>query len=213
MEAEARYLGPYLHTNNMFDNELARRLHTMCKLWWIWRKFFHGQAPLKVKKLIFKAIVVSSVLACVISYVLADKHYVMIQAAVSKLARRVLAGRATTVNPDGGKVTLTNIKVLSIFHLAPIHIEIAVLRIKFYQAIAKEPEHHLLFLGVMFGKLVNVVSEPDSPHPHLQQLVADVRYLEFVENWQNMLMKSSRTQLCCSTILVFRNPLSTLTLR
>jgi hypothetical protein len=79
---EARYLGPYLHICNGFDNELDRRLRAMGCLWWVWRRFWTSSAPFKLKKMIFKSIIISTLFYCAIAYVIHNRQYKTMETAV-----------------------------------------------------------------------------------------------------------------------------------
>jgi hypothetical protein len=95
-DAEARYLGPYIHVSNNFDNELVRRSAAMCRIFWIWRKFWPSASPYKFRVLIFRAIIISTLFSCVTAYALNARHYERMQAAVCKLLRRFYAGKLVT---------------------------------------------------------------------------------------------------------------------
>jgi hypothetical protein len=101
--SEARYLGPYLHIENTFDNEMVRRIAAMSRAFWLWRKFWHSVAPAKLRILIFRALIVSLLFSCVTAYALNEKHYRIMQGAVCKLLRRFLRGQAVTEKDDGTK--------------------------------------------------------------------------------------------------------------
>jgi hypothetical protein len=71
--------------------------------------------------------------------------------------------------------------VLAAFELAPIHIELAVHRLKMLAVIAKDKEYHELFIAAMFGEMVNAPSRDVGPHPHLQQMINDFRLLALID--------------------------------
>ena len=70
----------------------------------------------------------------------------------------------------------------TLVNLAPIHIEIAVLRLHRFSKIVQEPKHHEIYLAAMFDDMINIPNRyPNRNHPHFQRLRNDLRLLQFIE--------------------------------
>ena len=82
----------------------------------------------------------------------------------------MLRGRACVRNESGTVTsTLSNTRVLENLGFAPLHIEIAILRLQWLADMCRKPTHHELLFAIMFGDLINV-SGSQCQHPHLVQL-------------------------------------------
>ena len=69
------------------------------------------------------------------------------------------------------------------FDLAPFHIELAVRRLRFVAGAVRDPEHRVpFFVAALFGGMINVESNPDGHHLHLQQLIGDLKLLGHVDS-------------------------------
>ena len=60
--AEARYLGPYLHTDNTYNKELERRIKNTNIVFDMWRRFCIADGtPIKIKTQLFKGIDIQTI--------------------------------------------------------------------------------------------------------------------------------------------------------
>ena len=75
----------------------------------------------------------------------------------------------------------SNNDVLAAFGLAPITIECCVQWLGFYKRIATQPDNHTLRNSAIFGPFVRLPT-PTGPHPHQQQLLADIDRCETVDS-------------------------------
>ena len=104
------------------------------------------------------------------------------QSAVCVLVRRFLRGQATKTLADGNKRTLNNDNILATIGPAPIHIELAIQRLKWLQQVVGELKHHGQYIAIMFGVLVNVENDASlNTHPHYQQLTNGLKLLRFID--------------------------------
>ena len=87
-----------------------------------------------MRLLVFKSIVVSTLLSSVVALALLNKHYTTMQSFICKLARKLLKSMATHTD-DSGTNTITNIDALHLIGLFEIHIEIAIHRLKWFSKI------------------------------------------------------------------------------
>ena len=101
----------------------------------------------------------------------------MMQTVVCKLLRKVMMGQASREREDGSWRTISNVQVLALFDLAPLHTELAVRRLRMLAGAVRDPVHHTIFTAAMFGDMANVECPPDGPRPHLHQLISDLGLL------------------------------------
>jgi hypothetical protein len=92
-DPEARYLGPWLHPTGGFQFEMKRRIKAMNKIWGMWCKFWFSRAPFKMK-LIFRCVIVSTVLSAIVSFAISEKQYRTVSTETIDKARKILAHRA-----------------------------------------------------------------------------------------------------------------------
>ena len=109
-------------------------------------------------------------------------QYARMQSVVSRLLRKVMMGQASHERHGGRQRTLTNVQVLELFDLAPIHIDLAVRRLRMLVAVVAELWYHELFASAMFGEYVSVDFATDGPHPDLQQLKTRLRAAGFLRS-------------------------------
>jgi hypothetical protein len=175
----ARYLGPYLTPDGSFNTECDRRIQVVNNNWITWRAFWGSRASQWIKKLVFHGIIFQALTSAVAAFVLSPAHYRKLTTTFCRKARSVLQGGAC--HKDNGKHNaLSNVQVLEVLGYAPIAVEIAIIRLKFWANIFSNPEHHKLIIASMFGKSIN--TNELALHPHLVQLKTDMDYLVFVED-------------------------------
>jgi hypothetical protein len=79
-------------------------------------------------------------------------------------------------------VALSNKDILQAISMAPIHIEVSILRLKWYATLARRPHHHKLFLAALLGEMVCRPEQKPTEHPHAQQLLNDVKLFCYIED-------------------------------
>jgi hypothetical protein len=175
----ARYLGPLLVPSANFSLECGKRIQTVNANWGKWRHFWSSRASLWVKKLVFHAIIFQALSSAISAFVLEPNHYCKLTTTFVKKARSLLRGAACFKEGTKHKA-LTNTQVLELLGYAPLTVEFAIIRLKFWASISRYPGNHALIIAAMFGRM------PAKPclevHPHLQQFRADVEYLVYVED-------------------------------
>ena len=92
----ARYLGPHLHVSSSFSGECRRRIDAANRIWWMWRTFWRSNVDFTVKKIVFRCVIVQTVLSAVVAFVLQPTHYRQMQTNIVKRMRSLLLGAATT---------------------------------------------------------------------------------------------------------------------
>ena len=61
------------------------------------------------------------------------------QTIICKLLRTIMIGQATMDTNDGAKRTISNIQVLALFDLAPVHVELSVRRLRLFAGVVRDP--------------------------------------------------------------------------
>ena len=199
---EARYLGPYLNTNGTASQEVPRRIRATAIAWYTLIRFWYERIDLPFKLLVFRSVVVGTMLSGMVSFALSRSAYARLQSPIAKYARKLLRGRACVkvVNSQGVRTfqALSNVDVLKECGIAPIHVELAVQRLTMYQNIARDCDKHDLYITCMFGHFPFERLE-HSFHPWKQQMVNDVELLRPYDEFAHFI-----DQLCIQPILLFQ---------
>jgi hypothetical protein len=121
-------------------------------------------------------------------------HYERLSTSFCKKARALLRGGAC--HSEGNvKRDLSNTQVLELLGYAPIVVEFAIIRLKFWASLLEFPEHHKIVMAAMFGNSVQTNSL--DMHPRLAQLAADAQYLNFIDD-----IDEYKNEICASPILL-----------
>jgi hypothetical protein len=174
--------------------ELERRIKSMNRVSGMWNGFWRLQSiPTKHKALFFKGIVISIVFSAITSFALSKQHYMRLSTCIVKKIKYILNGRTCTKNDDGVVVSSISHKhVLASIGVSLIHIEVAVLRLRWMASVLKNRDNHSVFLAAFFGVLVNVPNGCPLSHPHMQQFMNDLKlchvFDEIAEDLPNVIL-------------------------
>lgn len=108
--------------------------------------------PLRVRRLGFIGIVYNALIAALEALVLTDAEHDRLTSFLCRRARALVLGRAH-VESEGKHTTMNNVAVLKWVKLLPVHLELVVRRMKWFQAIVRSPDSAGSMLAAWFGKL------------------------------------------------------------
>ena len=130
----ARYLGPVLHFSASFSHECGIRVRKLKNAYFLMGSFWYRNIDFRIKIIVFKALVLATAVSGVVAFVLSTKQYTDLETAIAILVRKLLRGAATrqTVLDDGTTQYsgYTRREVLGFVGIAPIHVELAVARLR-----------------------------------------------------------------------------------
>ena len=186
----ARYLGTLLHFKGNFNMEVSNRIQAADKSWAIMGKFWsHGRMARRPLVLMFTALVYNTLLSGLEACCLTKTHLQRIDSKVLSYGRKLMRGEACVklVSEDGSTEfhALPSRKVWQYLELVPTSVELAVRRLQFWQAVARNIAAHTPVLAVVFGSFKWEAASPIDEAGKLtpaagswaQQLYADVQLL------------------------------------
>ena len=154
---DARYLGPYLNYKHTFSNEKKLRIAAANTAWMAFGSLWYVKVDFQFVILIFQAVIVMTLFSGITAFYLSPRDYADFDSFIANKVRVLLRGQACLKHSTGDEATTykarTNKSVLRSAGMPPSHIQLAVLRLKMLQRIAKNPQHHDLFLTAMFGDM------------------------------------------------------------
>ena len=118
---------------------------------------------MKLKKLMFNAIVLSTLMWRAAAFAMTSAQYARMQFVVSMFLRKVMMGQTSHERHYRHQRTLKNVQMLRLFDIAPIHVELAVRRLRMLVGVATEPGYQEVFASTMVGECVNVEFAPGPP--------------------------------------------------
>ena len=163
----ARYLGPHLDIMGSSRPELERRRAAAFRTWNRFRPvWFRAGIPLRVRRLFFRALVVSILKTGLEALRLTPPDYEYLDRFILGLGRKMMRGKATIVSKmeDGTekKRTVDRRKVWEFLGLVPSATELHARRLQWYQNLMRDPTAHQNVLFSFFGEAsfeVNTVSD------------------------------------------------------
>ena len=124
----ARYLGPYLQWDGSNIDEIKRRISAGNAAWFVFRSFWQCAVDQRFKNIVFKSIVVSIMFSGLVAFVLSNNEMRILTAAIIKLGRKLLRGRAwEKVRTEQGMKykAWSNVKVLRHIGMADAALELS----------------------------------------------------------------------------------------
>ena len=179
-------------------------------------RFGSAECSQRIRRIIFRSMVWSALLTSRADCKAFDKF-------TASKGRSLMRGKASGrwIDTDGTKRyhALTNAEVLRWLKLVPIHLELQVRRLRWWQTILMDREGNEALLGIFFGRLGAEVKGPlledgtlsPNAHPRVLQLEVDLRSLtdiepgkDFILGWQGNMRKRvwTRSATLSSVILI-----------
>lgn len=187
MKMAARYLGARLCYDFSYTIERKHRTDAAARAYYRLKGLWGQVMPFAYKRMVFVAVCLSTLVSAVTAFMLNKTDYKVLAGHLQKYARKILGGRACEkiqVEEGTGFVKYeshTDLCFLQQLQMAPVHIEIAIRRLKFYASMLDPPEHHRYFWTVLFGEFALVGWEE---HPWAVEMAADLELLRYVESVQ-----------------------------
>lgn len=95
----ARYLGPMLSWKGGFATERSQRIPAVRSAWHQYRAFWHRKTDTAFKRLVFRSIVVGTLLSGAISFAVSERDESIQESFLVGLCRKLLAGKACCKTP------------------------------------------------------------------------------------------------------------------
>eukprot|EP00971_Amphidinium_carterae_P042506 835517-Amphidinium_carterae.2 len=192
---QSRYLGPQLHYMSSFTPERERRIAATKRIFAIYWRFWMSDADIRLKRLVFQSVVMSTLFSAVSSFVLANRDYQIFDGVLAAMLRKLMKGNACKKqNLEDGTVkykAMSNIAVLGWAWLGSSKIEICILRLRLFQRVCAQPREHEQFLTVFLGALPS--SRPTAyDHPWLLQLQGDIELLLHLDGYDQVFLEALR---------------------
>ena len=146
--------------------EIELRMAAATSAWQAFYSFWGCRTDIAIKRVIFRGIVTSTLLSGLMIAVFSDGEKQTLDAAHLKLARRSLAANAVR-------------QVRQYMSLGTTDDELRIARLKFWQNIARDPEHHTQIITTFFGtfKFSNDNLRDDKYHSRCMQMQEDLQYM------------------------------------
>lgn len=153
--AAARYLGGRLGIFDSAAIEMGYRLKSLKRAWAELHGFWVSKAPDAIKRLLFVGYVLAAGISGLSAYVVRDSLLVTMEKQITIYLRTMLAGRATW-QPEGEGEHLRTLSAEDLrryWGIAPLHLELRLGRLRWFQNVLAEPSHHKQRLCAVFGDL------------------------------------------------------------
>ena len=149
-----RYLGPQLEENGGCAVEVGMRIKEAQTAWDHYRSFWSKSTRLETKQIIFKNMVLSTLISGMISLNCTNADEMRLHRKMMALARRSLAGKATIRSEQDGEhmVKKTEREILRMLRIGTFPVELNIARLQFWQRIFRAPDYHQQVITAMFGK-------------------------------------------------------------
>eukprot|EP00969_Alexandrium_andersonii_P088953 3926071-Alexandrium_andersonii.AAC.1 len=175
-----------------FAQERTRRLVAARRAWWDLRAMWSCKCDLRYKLLLFKSIVMSTLLSGLTAFVVTARDLVPMEAFIARCARCMLCGRACSKVCEGDATVykaLTNAHVLRRLQLSTVETELRVARLRWLQSMLKRPGEHAQVFAALLGDFPFEVRSPmqfesGCTHPWLQQMYDDLEQSASYDNAQ-----------------------------
>jgi len=174
-----KYLGVWLTYDGSSGPEIRARLNAAWKRWNIFKPVWYSHdVEFSVRVIVFKSLVLNTLIAALDAFCLSDSEQDRLTSFICKRARALLLGKAhTTFKSDDGSEkhnSSTNVEVLRKCKLLPVHLELCLRRLKWFQFTLKRPSS----AGSMLAAWLKDLEWDDSgQNPWLYQLCDDLSKL------------------------------------
>lgn len=185
---DLKYLGSRLSHDGAPEPELEARFSATEKAFQCYWRFWSVRTDLDFKALMFRSIVIGTMLSGLIAYVFAPKQFEGIDSKLAGYARRAMVGWAC--DKTDGHHALSNLQVRKRLKFAHAECELRVLRLKQWQRVSQVPDWHEQLLAAMFGegKLgEEVLCKRHARHVQLQQDFEALEWTSFDAQVQDIL--------------------------
>lgn len=188
VEAESRYLGPYLHYRQATGGERRRRIVAARKGYASMGRFWSSRAPAKVKRMAYFARVLGPLLSGCEALVLTATDVKLMDVVALRLLRGLARAKACglKVMEDGTKAykALSAAEMRRAFRIADVATELRVRRLKWLQGVVLDPDGQCQLIAALFAQLPGepeaTLTEDglgDDANPWARQLDRDLRAL------------------------------------
>ena len=183
---DARYLGPHIHYQLCDFVEINRRLKAARNAWFMFTGFWASKVDLRFRALVFRCIVYSVLLTGLTSFALSRASMGKLTSYCLDCGRRLLQGAATDKYYDyDGNLKYRrkpNIYIWRSLGMADCFVELHIQRLKFFQKVCIDPQHHELYLSALYGRMVWDPPGVGITNKWIIQLKEDIRALEVDDN-------------------------------
>ena len=187
----ARYLGPFLHWKGSNKPELRRRVSGAWASWWAYRRFWSASVSTRLKLNVFKAVVVSTLLSGMISFVLTTNDIQQLSVPYYKMLRKLMCGKAA--DKTGQHITsISNHAVSKQLGMPSVTATLHAQRVRFWQSLFADPLLHKQVLAAMFGHMTwDDYDQPPPRNPWAQQCYEDLQLLSWADDLSEVLQQIS----------------------
>jgi len=157
-----KHLGAFIEPGGTNAPEIQERVRATNVAWLNMGRFWTTRAPYRVKRLVFLGLIYSTAISGLEAMVLNKGEMATITKTLTKKLRCMTMGRLTK-EVAGVRRAPSELDLWKYWRLLPPCQELVVRRLRWYQAIAREPEQNEQWLAVMFG-LPKVCIDADIPN-------------------------------------------------
>ncbi|MDA8582610.1 hypothetical protein N9L68_00225 [bacterium] len=152
VRAALRYLGPYMAANGGMRTEQQKRMEAVQRAWHCAGYLWESAVPMSFKRIIFLNDLQGAAISGLEGFALNSGFFRPLDSSLIKKMRYLRRGRAHRVR-DGRHHADSDYEVLRRMRMVPCELELRVRRLKWLQAIAKEPTNNGQIIVMLMGRL------------------------------------------------------------
>ena len=181
-----KYLGVFLADNGKNTKEINARLNAAWTKWYMFSKLItDDEAPFHVRRLCFINMVYNALLSGTEAFVFTDAEYDKLNNFVFSRCRALLLGKAHSKDSNNKHTSISNVQVMKKVGILPVHLELAVRRLKWFKTIVLKPSSAGTLIATWFGNFEFSKQDP-SDLPWNVQLYEDLSLANELEGWSDI---------------------------